>query len=169
MFRLSKLTDYGTVVMTYLARQPNQVCSANEIAEGLHLTVPTVSKILKLLARENLVVSQRGVKGGYMLARPPGAISMAEVITAMEGAIGLTECGSTPGLCIHESCCTVRPNWQRINQGVRALLESVTLAEMTETTVMPPTGVNTGIAPGRDTVGANPQRRGGVTYGNRTP
>lgn len=136
MFRMSKLTDYGTVVMTYLAQQPGQVCSANEIADGTRVAMPTVSKVLKALARELLVVSRRGAKGGYTLARPPQAISMAQIITAMEGPIGLTECSSMPGICSHESCCSIRPNWQRINQGIRTVLEGVTLAEMAESTAV---------------------------------
>lgn len=136
MFRMSKLTDYGTVVMTYLAQQPEKVCSANEIADGTRVAVPTVSKILKALAHEQLVVSHRGAKGGYTLARPPQTISMAQLIAAMEGPIGLTECSSVPGVCAHESCCFIRPNWQRINQGIRTVLEGVTLAEMAETTAV---------------------------------
>lgn len=136
MFRMSKLTDYGTVVMTYLAQQPEQVCSANEIADGTRVAVPTVSKILKALARGHLVVSHRGAKGGYTLARSPQAISMAQIIAALEGPIGLTECSSMPGACTHESCCSIRPNWQRINQGIRTVLESVTLAEMADATTM---------------------------------
>lgn len=138
MLRMSKLTDYGTVVMTYLARQPERLRSAHEIAAGTRVAVPTVSKILKALARERLVVSHRGAKGGYALARPPEAISMAQIIAAMEGPIGLTECSSVPGLCAHESCCSIRPNWQRINQGIRGVLDGVTLAEMAETAAVPP-------------------------------
>lgn len=131
MLRMSKLTDYGTVVMTYIAREPERVHNANEIAANVHLALPTVSKILKLLAREELLVSHRGTKGGYSLARPPQQISVAQVLDAMEGPIGLTECSSMPGLCVQESSCSIRPNWQMISGAVRSALESVTLTDMT--------------------------------------
>lgn len=169
MFRISKLTDYGTVVMTYLAQQPEQVRSASEIAGGTHVAMPTVSKILKALARAQLVVSHRGAKGGYALARPPRAISMAQIIAAMEGPFGLTECSSVPGVCAHESCCSVRPNWQRINQGIRTVLESVTLAEMADmATVAAPAPVPNAVRyRNRPPAGRPPSCRSREDYGNR--
>jgi len=130
MLRMSKMTDYGTVVMTYLAREPHRVHAASEIAEQVHMAVPTVSKILKILARAGLVSAQRGTKGGYALIRAASEISMAEVIDALEGPIGLTECTTAPGQCEQETSCSVRANWERINGVVRNALEGVTLAEM---------------------------------------
>lgn len=131
MLRMSKLADYGTVVMTYLAHDPKQVRSALEIATAVGLELPTVSKILKRLVRAELLLSQRGSKGGYALAREPGAIPVAEIIDAIEGyPMGLTECSSIPGLCTHESSCSVRTNWQRISGAIRDMLERTTLAEL---------------------------------------
>jgi FeS assembly SUF system regulator len=132
MLRMSKLTDYGTVVMTYLAKEKDRLHAVSEIAGQTRVSAPTVSKILKRLVREGLVVSHRGAKGGYSLARPPARISMVEIIDALEGPVGLTECGSSPGLCVQESLCSIRANWQRINGAVRQALASVTLAEMAE-------------------------------------
>lgn len=132
MLRLSKLTDYGTVVMTYLAREPGRVHNAAEIAQRVGVALPTVSKVLKLLAKQYLVASHRGTKGGYMLARPPARITVAEVIDAMEGRIAMTECSSAPGLCEQEVGCSIRANWLRINQAIRTALEAVTLADMTQ-------------------------------------
>lgn len=132
MLRISKLTDYGTVVMTYLARENDRLHAVSEIAAEIRLAAPTVSKILKQLVRGGLVVSHRGAKGGYALARAPAAISMVEIIDALEGRVGLTECGSSPGLCAQESGCSIRTNWQRINSAVREALAGVTLAEMAE-------------------------------------
>lgn len=132
MLRISKLTDYGTVVMTYLARENDRLHAVSEIAAEIRVAAPTVSKILKQLMREGLVLSHRGVKGGYALARPPEAISVVEIIDALEGRVGLTECGSGPGVCSQESACSVRTNWQRINSAVREALANVTLAEMAE-------------------------------------
>jgi len=130
MLRMSKLTDYGTVVMTYLARNQSHLCTAPEIAGSVFLGVPTVSKILKALAKEGLVVSYRGVKGGYSLARPAEQISVARIIDALEGPISFTECSEVSGACVQESVCSIRGNWQRINQVIREALERVSLAEL---------------------------------------
>ena len=133
MLRVSKLTDYATVVMTCLAVAGAEVVSAQQLAEQAHLEVPTVSKLLKLLAHAGLVESRRGVNGGYFLARPAKEISVADIITAMEGPIGMTECSVHSGLCNRESHCVVRVNWQRINLAIRTALESVSLADMVAT------------------------------------
>lgn len=130
MLRVSKLTDYATVVMTCLAMAEAEVLSAQQLAELAHLEVPTVSKLLKQLAHADLVESRRGVNGGYLLARAPHQISVADIVTAMEGPIGMTECSAHSGLCNHEPHCGVRVNWQRISQAIRSALEGVTLADM---------------------------------------
>lgn len=130
MLRISKLTDYATVVMTCLAGAGDEVQSAQMLAERAHLEAPTVSKLLKQLAQAELVVSTRGINGGYRLARAPASITIADIVTAMEGPIGMTECCAQAGLCGHESHCGVRVNWRRISQAIAAALESVTLADM---------------------------------------
>lgn len=135
MLRLSKLTDYGTVIMTCMARSPDELYTAREITEQVHVALPTVSKILKLLTQEALLISYRGANGGYRLARPPQEISVARIINALEGPIGLTECSSSPGLCHQETSCLVRPNWRRINSAILATLERITLAEMAQPTI----------------------------------
>jgi FeS assembly SUF system regulator len=135
MLRVSKLTDYATVVMTCLAESGDEVLSAQLLAERARLETPTVSKVLKQLASAGLVDSWRGVNGGYRLAREPVAISVADIVTAMEGPIGMTECCTHSGSCDHESHCGVRVNWQRISDAIRAALEGVTLADM----LTPPT------------------------------
>jgi FeS assembly SUF system regulator len=128
MLRLSKMADYGTQVMTYMARD-QAVHSANEVSTGLGIAVPTVSKILKMLVRKNLVGSVLGAKGGYMLARDPSEISIAEIIHAMDGPISITECSGTT-TCDRESTCSTRSNWQGINHIIQDALEKVNLAEM---------------------------------------
>ena len=124
------MTDYGTVVMTHLARDPRELRSATEIAVELGLTLPTVSKILKALVQDGLLVSHRGAKGGYSLAISPERISVARIIAAIEGPIALTECSHTAGECDQEPQCSIRSNWQRINRAVHDALERVTLAEL---------------------------------------
>ena len=129
MLRVSKLTDYATVIMTVLADAAD-VLSAQDVAVRARLELPTVSKLLKQLAHAELVESFRGVNGGYRLARAPQQITIAQIVTAMEGPIGMTECSAHVGLCDHESHCGVRVNWQRINQAIAHALASVTLADM---------------------------------------
>lgn len=130
MLRMSKMTDYGTVILTYLAYQPGRLHAASEIAERVHVALPTVSKVLKTLVHTGLVASHRGTKGGYTLARAAEHITVAEILGVLEGPIGLTECSSSPGQCVQETSCSVRGNWQRINLAIRKALEEVTLAEM---------------------------------------
>lgn len=131
MIRITKQTDYGIVLLTHLATQPERHLNAPELAAETQLPVPMVSKILKLLVREGILLSHRGVKGGYSLARLPQEISMAEIIAALEGPIAITECVDVSSDCSHERLCPVRSNWHRINAAVRGALEGITLAEMT--------------------------------------
>lgn len=130
MLRISKLTDYGTVVMAYLANHPNKDHAAKKIAEDTHIALPTVSKLLKLFTRNGLLVAQRGVKGGYSLALPAQKISLAEIISALEGDIALTECGRTKSLCAMEAQCSIRSNWRMISEAIRDTLNKISLAQM---------------------------------------
>ncbi len=130
MFRISKLTDYATVVMTALADDVAAVHSAQGVAERVRLELPTVSKLLKQLARAGLVRSFRGVNGGYQLARAPADISVADVVIAMEGPFGMTECSAHDGACGHEPHCGVRGNWRKISMAIETALRAVTLADM---------------------------------------
>ncbi len=130
MLKMGKLTDYATVIMSFLAQDPGAVHAASELAQVVGISAPTALKVLKTLARAGLLQSQRGTKGGYQLSRPPAQITMADILQAMEGPIGLTECGSSPGACLRESRCNVRTNWQRISQAVGEALARVSLAEM---------------------------------------
>src|SRR5690625_270454 len=138
MLRISKLMDYGTVVLTYMAGAPTQVRSASELAEALKLGQATVSKILKTLGQHNIVVSQRGAHGGYRLARPASEITVAQVLDALDDQpFGLTECTANPGACAVEADCQIRTNGERINDMVRQTLESVTIADMHGTVAYP--------------------------------
>ena len=132
MFRLSRLTDYGTVIMAHMAREPGRVYSAAELAGAVGVAMPTASKILKTLARKALLHSLRGAHGGYLLARPPREISIAQVIDALEGPLGVTECSVAAGLCPQENACAVRSHWQRIDWALRQTLAGLTLEDMTQ-------------------------------------
>lgn len=131
VIRLSKLADYGIVIMTHMARGPERQQTAPEIAAQSHLPLPMASKILKGLVHGGLLVSHRGAKGGYGLARPAREISVADVIVALEGPIALTACiEHGPGECDIEAMCPARANWRRINDAIREALEGITLMEM---------------------------------------
>jgi FeS assembly SUF system regulator len=130
MLRVTKLTDYATVVLTALAAQPDVVLSAAGLAERAGLEVPTVAKILKPLAQAGLVSGFRGINGGYRLARPASQITLIDIVEAMEGPLGMTECSLHAGNCGIEQSCGVRANWRRINDVVADALRGVTLAEM---------------------------------------
>ena len=130
MLRVTKLTDYASVVMTVLATRPDEVLSATELAEAAGLEPPTVSKLLKPLAQAGLVEGLRGVRGGYRLTRPATGISLIEIVEAMEGKLAMTQCSVHAGACGIESSCGVRANWRRINDVVADALRGVSLAQM---------------------------------------
>ena len=130
MLRISKLTDYGTVVLARLAVEPASVCSAADVAQATGIAVPTVSKLLKSLARAGLVTSTRGANGGYQLARDPQDISAASVIDALEGPVSITECSASDSHCDYESVCNVGNAWQRINIAIRRALEDISLTDL---------------------------------------
>lgn len=131
MLRISKLTDYGTLILVQMASLPQGVHRSSDLADALALGQPTVSKVLKLLARHDLVNSLRGPRGGYVLSRAPEAISVANIVDALEEqAFGLTECSASSGTCGREPDCRIRESWQHINLVVRRALEAVSLADM---------------------------------------
>jgi FeS assembly SUF system regulator len=130
MLRVTKLTDYASVVLTVLASDVEAVLSASELAERAHLETPTVAKVLKPLAQAGLVQAFRGVNGGYRLARAPSAITLAEIVEAIEGPLAMTECSTHDGQCGIEHSCGARANWRRINDVVAEALRRVSLADM---------------------------------------
>jgi FeS assembly SUF system regulator len=131
VLRLSKLTDYGIVLLAQLAREdPGAPRNARELAEQADLPAPVVSKVLKLLSREGLLESQRGAKGGYTLARPAHRISVSAVIDALEGPVAITDCARGPSVCSHEGTCAVRDPVHVINGVVRDALGTVSLADL---------------------------------------
>lgn len=133
MLRVSKIIDYGTLVLTYMASEPRRYFSAADLAQTLGLGPPTVSKVLKALSRHELVRSLRGAHGGYALSRPAAQISIAQVVDALdEQPFGLTECSASPGACSFEADCRIRSNWLRINNVIRRTLEDISIADMAQ-------------------------------------
>lgn len=145
MFKVNKLTDYATVVLVDMAEsglvRPTQV-----ISDSTGIPLPTVAKLMKNLVRGGLVVSHRGVRGGYSLSRPATDITIADVIEAVEGPIALTACVDTSvEHCCYENLCPAQGKWNRVNSAVTGALRNVTLSEMvddlrgsSERFVMPP-------------------------------
>jgi FeS assembly SUF system regulator len=130
MLRISKLTDYGTVILATLAAEPERLHTATEVAERTRIGLPTVSKLLKSLQRGGLVISTRGSHGGYQLARSAQDISAAAILDALEGPIALTECSSDHSACCYVSTCRVGHAWQRVNGAIRRALNDVSLAQL---------------------------------------
>lgn len=131
MLRLNRITDYAVVVLTQMANEPDKRVTAPQLSDESNVPAPTVAKVLKALAKEGVLASQRGVNGGYRLARPAGDISMLEVIRALEGPISLTACvDGAEGDCNVELLCPVRGNWDRVNTAIRSALADVSLEDM---------------------------------------
>lgn len=130
MLRISKLTDYGTVILACLAASPAQRLTATEVAERTRLGLPTVGKLLKCFHRAGLLTSTRGARGGYQLARPAAAISAAAIIDAIEGPVAITECSGEHSACEHEFSCSTGSAWQHINGAIRRSLDEISLAQL---------------------------------------
>jgi len=128
MLRISRLTDYATVILASLGS--GSLASAAGIAERTHIGLPTVSKLLKELQHAGLVKSMRGARGGYQLARPATGISAADIIDAVEGPVALTECASGSGLCGIETTCTVGHGWQGVSLAIRRALVDISLTDL---------------------------------------
>ena len=130
MLRISRLTDYATVLLATLASEPQRVQTAVSLAEQTRIAAPTVSKLLKQLQRAGLVSSTRGLHGGYQLARPAAQISAAAILDALEGPVALTDCSVGHGQCEIEESCRVGRVWQRLNLAIRRALYDVSLAQL---------------------------------------
>jgi len=125
------MTDYAVVLATHLAAAEGPH-AARDLAIQTQIPEPTASKVLRKLTRAGVVMSHRGAKGGYALARSPQQIGVNQVIEAIEGPIAVTECSdeTADSLCEYETNCGVRANWQRINVAVHKALSEITLADM---------------------------------------
>ena len=138
MLRVTRLTDYATLLMTLLAAAPSTVHSAAALAERTHLELTTVSKVLKALAQAGLVEGLRGVNGGYRVARAPVTISLFEIVEAIEGPLEMTECSGDHSRCEHESHCGAAPHWRQVNDIIADTLRGMTLAQMLDPPAEPP-------------------------------
>ncbi len=132
MLRISRMTDYGTLILVHLAGQRDRLCTASAVSSATHVPAPTVQKLLMRLSKAGLVNSTRGAEGGYQLARSPEQITAAEIVDTLEGPVAITECSADDSQCELESLCVVGSAWQRINTAIRGALAEVTLAELSK-------------------------------------
>src|SRR4051794_25290426 len=130
MIILSKLADYGGIIATHLAAYPNRQVTAATVAAETRLPQATAAKILNSLTHAGLVAAARGAGGGYRLARPAIAISVAEVVAAIDGDIGLTQCSVHVDECARTTYCPTRPHWAAINRAVGEALSAISLDAM---------------------------------------
>jgi FeS assembly SUF system regulator len=139
MIRITRQTDYGILLLSQMANHPMaEVHTAKHAAQQSKIPLPMTSKILKALAKGGLLVSQRGVKGGYRLATTAEHISIGDVIQALEGPFGITECSFNPGACEQEGSCPVQSNWQRISLAMLDALDKIPLSDMVAPRIHPP-------------------------------
>lgn len=129
---MSKMTDYGTLVLAHLAAEPGRIFSTSDIANETQLALPSVRKLLKMLSKSDLVASYRGASGGYTLARPADQITAAQILDALEGPVTLTECSASDSQCRLQRSCGVGRGWQHINRLIRQSLHSVSLTQLSD-------------------------------------
>ncbi|GJL84637.1 MAG: SUF system Fe-S cluster assembly regulator [Micavibrio sp.] len=131
MIKVSRLADYAVVVLVAFTKSDDALLSAAALADKTSLPEPTVAKVLKLLAKENIVRSVRGAGGGYSLESDIEQISIGRIVKAVDGPIAVTSCvdGNT-GACDYEGCCAVKGRWNPVNAALHSALENVTLADM---------------------------------------
>lgn len=141
MMKLGKMTDYAIVVLTAMARHGKEPVSSQELAQSVHLERTTVAKILKALTKRGLILSYRGANGGYRLAKSPDKVSVGQIIEAMEGPIGITECSVSPGACSQEAFCSLQSSWKHISEVLEQALFSVSLAQIMAPKATPPLSV----------------------------
>jgi Rrf2 family protein len=132
MLRLSKKADYALMAMKHLAVRPSPSTSAREIAEQYDIPLELMAKVLQRLVRVGLLASTQGTRGGYALGRPPMAISVADVVQAIDGQFTITACSTTKHDCDQYTKCCIRDPLWRIRERIAATLETVTIAELAD-------------------------------------
>lgn len=142
MIQLTKRTEYGLIALLHLAEREGQVVPAREIGDRYPVPRRVLAEVLKDLGRAGIVESQRGASGGYWLARHAGAVTLGEVVTALEGEPSLTSCqdlgaSNSSGECVVSPVCPIRSPLQRLRQGIWALLEGTTLRTLVDTSLTP--------------------------------
>ena len=138
MVRLNKMTDYAVVMLSHLAVDNDRVVTAAQLARDSALPLPSVSKLMKQLSKTGILTSHRGASGGYRLGRAPKDISVAEIVTIFEGPIALTACiEGADTSCDAMPQCSLRGHWNQVNHAIQIALDSISLADLLNTTYVP--------------------------------
>ncbi len=137
MLRLTRLADYGVVILAHLAQRGEARASASEIAQATHIPAATVSKLVQALQQHGFLESARGARGGYRLARGAHEIRLGEVIAALDGGVALTDCNLDDRRCAQAEQCLTRRNWQRVNRALNEALFELTIADMLDPSFEP--------------------------------
>ena len=130
MVRLSKLTDYASVILAQMARHPDVLWSAGQLSSESSVPKPTCIKLLKLLVKGGVLTSTQGARGGYSLARVPSQIPVKVIIEAIEGPTAITECGTDETLCRLTDHCAVMSRWRELGDQVNHILTKTTLEDL---------------------------------------
>lgn len=133
--RLSNMADYAVVTMSAAARHCGGArTSATELSDETGIALPTTQKLVSILSKAGLLRSVRGMGGGIQLARPAAAITLTDIIEAVEGPIAMTACASAEAKhdCVMEGSCRVQPHWGVVNIAVRSALSGVSLASLSQ-------------------------------------
>ena len=131
MFKLKRMTDYAIVVLGVLAHRRGEIMATAQLARLTGLNQPTIAKVAKTLVAADLLETQRGVHGGYRLARPSAMISLVQIVEAMEGPITVNDCVEGAQYpCVVSNCCFMSRNWNRVNLAVRNALNDVSLEDL---------------------------------------
>ena len=143
MIRISKMADYGVLLLGHFAQHEDCLTSSAELATTYHMPRAVVSNLLKEFSRAGLLESRRGLRGGYRLARPASQITLLEMLNAIEGPVQLIECaaddGTTP--CGYEGVCPSRSPMQAVHRRLVRLFESISLAELMHAAPAPKTSL----------------------------
>ncbi|MEW6543811.1 MAG: Rrf2 family transcriptional regulator [Nitrospirota bacterium] len=138
MLKLSKKADYGLMALQYIASVQYgdlvnaRVVNTKEIAEEYHIPVELLAKVLQTLAKHGLIESHNGPKGGYLLARRANAITIAQVLEAIEGPIGITDCyhDKDASVCVQHEHCNIRTPLLKVQDSIYQLLSNMTVEDM---------------------------------------
>ena len=144
MLRLSKKADYALMAMRHLAAHGDRdAVSARELAESYDIPPELLAKVLQRLVRSKLLDSHQGIRGGYGLARPAAAISVADVIQAIDGPLTVTACSDTDHSCDQYSKCNIRDPLWKIKDRIVSALAATSVAELAAD--LPPLSLSVGV------------------------
>lgn len=130
MIRITKESEYAFLLLSALLDEDDVPKSATKLAEQTGIAAPMTGKVLKRLVKNNILTSTRGAYGGYTLTREPQAVSVLEVVEAMEGAPELVDCVKGGGDCAFAQRCRISPFWLSVNNDIRDMLAGKTLLDM---------------------------------------